>query len=179
MLILLASLGLLVLALNALRINGALPDGRLLRTIAPFGATSGAVVLAMTTARMGTGATAARSLVAITGTVLALATVGLATIEIVTNYVFGVLDDAARVQVLAGGTGSYLALMSIGYVLAALAFAAASGMTRNAPAGAAVAVGIGGVMIGLRTFSRCLRWVWVWCCSARARCGWLSPRGLR
>lgn len=150
-LVTLAVAALLVLCSNALRITGIVPDGGLLKVIAPFGATAGAVVLAMAVARLRPRGRGTGFAVEVPGMLLALGTVALATIEIVTNYVFPALDDAPRQAVLAGWTGTYLTVISIGYVVVALLFAVTAALTRTVPIGAVTALALGGTAIGLRT----------------------------
>lgn len=150
-LMVLAGVGLAVLVLNALRINGVFPDGGILKALAPLGAASGTIVLAMATALLRPATRAGGYAVAISGSLTALAVAGLTTIEVLTNYAFPALDDAGRGAVLSGWVGTYLTVVSLGFIAVTLAFAASLVLTRSAAVWAIGSLAAGAVILGLRT----------------------------
>lgn len=148
--VVIAVVGLAVLVVNALRITGVLPDLAALRTLAPLGALSGALVLGLLTQaaarRTGSGWATATGLVATVGVM------GLAAIEFITNYVFPSLEEAAIAGVLDGRTMTMFVVTSMTFLVAAVAFAIVLGVTKAFPVVPVVVFALGSALLALRSF---------------------------
>lgn len=142
----------LVLTVNALRLLGVVPDVEALRLAAPLGATFGflsiVTVLLLTRPADGRGAPA----VTVTGLAAATATAALAVIEVITHYVLTPLPAQARSVALAGPLMAFLAVASLGFALAVVAFAVALNVGGHVPLLPLAVWSAGAVLLGLRAF---------------------------
>lgn len=148
----LAAVCALVLTVNALRLLGVVPDVEALRLAAPLGATFGflsiVAVLLLTRPADGWGAPA----VTVTGLAAATATAALAVIEVITHYVLAPLPVQARAVALAGPLMTFLAVASIGFALAVVAFGVALNAGGHVPVLPLAVWSAGAVLVGLRAF---------------------------